>query len=107
MAFSGINRVSSDAVAFSDEKILELPWVRRVELRLVISAEGVGVMLQWSPIRRHGDEGAQVGFTDAQYILVGQIVGHAQAPPWILDHPHAGGDHRDGYLHRSRVLVRH
>ncbi len=78
-----------------------------VDLRLVVSAEGVGVVLQRVPIRGHGNELAQVGLADAQHIFMRQVVRHAQPPARVLDHPHAGGDNGDGHLHRGGVLVRH
>src|SRR5262249_21350725 len=74
---------------------------------LVVAAEEIGVVLQWIPVRGHGDELTQVGLADVQYKVVGQVVGHAQPLARILKHPHAGGDNGAGHLHGGGVLVWH
>jgi hypothetical protein len=48
-------------VSFREQKIRELPRVGRIELGLVVAAEEIGVVLQWIPVRGHGDELTQVG----------------------------------------------
>src|SRR5215469_5176495 len=94
------------SVAFRDQKILELPRVGPVELRLVKSAEGVDVVLQRSPVRGHRYELTQVGLADAQHVVMGEIVGHAESTARMLDHPQASSDHGYGHLHGGGVLVR-
>ena len=105
--YSGTWALFRVLISFRDQEVLELPRVGRVELGLVVAAEEVGVVLQRGPVRGHGDELAQVGLADVEHIVVGQVVGHAQPPARVLEHPHAGGDDRDGHLHGGGVLVRH
>ena len=38
---------------------------------------------------------------------MGQVVGHADTPARVLDHPHAGCDDGDGHLHGGGVLMGH
>src|SRR6516162_151438 len=68
-------RATVELVAFGDQEVLELPRVGRVELRSVVAAEEVGVMLERGPGGGRGDEGAQVRLAHAEHEVVGQVLG--------------------------------
>ena len=88
-------------------KFLNCQGSDRVELGPVEAVEHIGVVLQRVPVRRKREELAQVGLADLQNVIVGQVVGHADPPARVLEHPHTGGDDGDGHLHRGGILMRH
>src|SRR5262245_55203623 len=94
-------------ISFGYQEVLELPRVAGIQLRLVIAAEEVRVMLERSPVRGNGDKVAEVRFADAEDKVVRQVVGNADAAARVVEHPQAGGDHGNGDLHGGGVLMRH
>jgi len=90
-----------------DHEVFELPRIFRVEIRLVVAFENIGVMLQRRPVIRLGNPRAEIRLGDLQNVFVWQFVRHHDALVRIFNHPHHGADHGDRHLHRRRILMRH
>ena len=103
-----VKRALVQAIAVGDQEILELPRVGRVELRLVVAAEEIGVVLAAASSPKASEMNLpRYGLLMFEDVIVRQIVRHADAALGFSSIHMHGGHHRDGHLHGRGVLVRH